>query len=180
MKVNFDRQKVVWVVTEFVTEHSHKLSPGNINQFLRSHRKVKDCDISQVQSLWAVGVTTAQVMDHLVDQAGSYAGVGHTKKDLQNRFDAIQRSSTSHNFDADAIIAYMTAKSQMDPDFFFKYEVAEDETMGNLFWSDSMSRADYRYFGDVLSFDSTYRTNAYRRPLVIFVGVNHHNRTSLF
>ncbi|TXG66554.1 hypothetical protein EZV62_007829 [Acer yangbiense] len=41
-KINFDREKMVWVVTKFVTEHSHKLSPGNHSQFLRSHRNVKD------------------------------------------------------------------------------------------------------------------------------------------
>ncbi|KAK2649212.1 hypothetical protein Ddye_016701 [Dipteronia dyeriana] len=111
---------MVWVVTEFVTEHSYKLSHGNMNQFLRSHRKVRDCDISLVKSLRSVGVTTSQVMDHLVEQADSYAGVGHTKKDLQNRFDAIQRSSTFHNSDGDAVISYMTAKAQMDPIFFFQ------------------------------------------------------------
>ncbi|KAK2652835.1 hypothetical protein Ddye_012691 [Dipteronia dyeriana] len=101
---------MVWVVTEFVTEHSHKLSHRNMNQFLRLHRKVKDCDISQVKSLQSVGVTS-QVMDHLVDEAGSYTGVGHMKKYLQNCFDAIQRSSTFHNSDTDALISYMTAKA---------------------------------------------------------------------
>ncbi|KAK3222372.1 hypothetical protein Dsin_009397 [Dipteronia sinensis] len=37
MKINFDREKMLWVVTEFVNEHSHKLSPGNHSQFLRCH-----------------------------------------------------------------------------------------------------------------------------------------------
>ncbi|KAK2658934.1 hypothetical protein Ddye_005467 [Dipteronia dyeriana] len=43
-----------------------------------------------------------------------------------------------------------------------------------------MSQCDYRYFGDVMSFDSTYRTNAYNWPLVIFVEVNHHTKMAIF
>ncbi|KAK3229785.1 hypothetical protein Dsin_001666 [Dipteronia sinensis] len=68
----------------------------------------------------------------------------------------------------------------MDPRFFFRYTILEDGSLGNLFWSDAMSRCDYRYFGDVISFDSTYRTNSYHRPLVIFVGVNNHTKTTIF
>ncbi|KAK3188319.1 hypothetical protein Dsin_027880 [Dipteronia sinensis] len=71
MKINFDREKMLWVVTEFVNEHSHKLSPGNHSQFLCCHRNVKDCDIAQVQSLRSVGIKTSQMMDHLLDQSGS-------------------------------------------------------------------------------------------------------------
>ncbi|KAL5779455.1 hypothetical protein ACOSQ2_010192 [Xanthoceras sorbifolium] len=96
-------------------------------------------------------------MDHMVDQSDSYVSVAHTKRDLHNRLESVRR--TSQDFDADAII---------------------DDTLGNLFWTDSMSRNDYLYFGDVLSFNSTYRTNAYRRLLVIFVGVNHNNKTIVF
>ncbi|KAK0571734.1 hypothetical protein LWI29_020768 [Acer saccharum] len=127
-RINLDKDKMLWVVTEFVTEHSHILSPGNHSQFLRCHRNVKDSDLSQVQSLRSVGMKTSQVMDHLVDQAGSYAGVGHTGKDLQNRLDTIRRSATQ-NFDADSIISYMTAKSEMDQRFFFRYTIMEDGSM---------------------------------------------------
>ena len=36
------------------------------------------------------------------------------------------------------------------------------------------------FFGDVLAFDTTYRTNAYKKPLVVLVGVNHHHQTVVF
>ncbi|XP_058209110.1 protein FAR1-RELATED SEQUENCE 5-like [Rhododendron vialii] len=35
-------------------------------------------------------------------------------------------------------------------------------------------------FGDVLIFDATYRSNAYRKPLVILAGVNSHFQTTIF
>ncbi|RVW94149.1 Protein FAR1-related sequence 5 [Vitis vinifera] len=39
---------------------------------------------------------------------------------------------------------------------------------------------DYTCFGDVLAFDTTYMTNAYKKPLVMLVGVNHHHQTVVF
>ena len=39
---------------------------------------------------------------------------------------------------------------------------------------------DYACFGDVLAFDITYRTNAYKKPLVVLVGVNHHHQIVVF
>ncbi|CAN0907348.1 Protein FAR1-RELATED SEQUENCE 7 [Linum grandiflorum] len=35
---------------------------------------------------------------------------------------------------------------------------------------------DYHYFGDSISFDTTYRTNDMFRPLGLFVGFNHHRK----
>ena len=39
---------------------------------------------------------------------------------------------------------------------------------------------DYACFGDVLKFDTTYRRNAYKKPLVVLVSVNHHHQTLVF
>ncbi|TXG57187.1 hypothetical protein EZV62_018500 [Acer yangbiense] len=91
MKIKIDQNSMMWVVREFVIEHTHNLSPPNHIQFLRSHRTIKDLEITQLQSWRTVGVKTAQVMDHIVEQSGSYSNVGHTKKDLQNRLDSVRR-----------------------------------------------------------------------------------------
>ncbi|KAK3219165.1 hypothetical protein Dsin_013135 [Dipteronia sinensis] len=46
-KVHFERNNVVWVVKEFVTQHTHNLVPPNHIHFLRSHRNVQDSEIAQ-------------------------------------------------------------------------------------------------------------------------------------
>ncbi|KAL5840025.1 hypothetical protein ACOSQ4_012633 [Xanthoceras sorbifolium] len=140
---------------------------------------MRESDMSVVHSLKLVGVKTSQVMDHMVDMASGYASVSHMKKDLQNIIDVERRKLFSES-DADAIIDYLTAKSEADTEYFYDYQLNEDGSLGNLFWADSMSRTDYRIFDDVLCFDTTYKTNAYKRPLVIFVGVNHHSKTTIF
>ncbi|KAK2648174.1 hypothetical protein Ddye_015663 [Dipteronia dyeriana] len=155
MKINFDREKMLSVVTEFGNDHCHKLLSGNHNQFLRSHRHVDDCDIVQVQSLRSIGMKTSQVMDHLLDQSKSYAVVGHNRKDLQNRLDTLCRSA-SCNSDADSIIPYMTAKSEMDPGFFFRYSILEDGSM--VIFVDVNNHTKATVFGFGLLVDETINT----------------------
>ncbi|KAJ3693401.1 hypothetical protein LUZ60_008881 [Juncus effusus] len=55
-----------------------------------------------------------------------------------------------------------------------------DGRLRNVFWSDGRSRASYKYFGDVVTFDTTYLTNTYEMPFASFVGVNHHGQSVLF
>ncbi|BBH08825.1 hypothetical protein Prudu_021131 [Prunus dulcis] len=55
--------------------------------------------------------------------------------------------------------------------------VDEENRLGNLFWRDSTSLLDYIAYGDVLIFDSTYKTNVYDKPLVLFVGSNNYRST---
>ncbi|XP_060211749.1 protein FAR1-RELATED SEQUENCE 5-like [Lycium barbarum] len=52
--------------------------------------------------------------------------------------------------------------------------------MANFFWRDGRSRIDYEIFGDVVSFDTTYRTNKYRMICAPFIGINHHWQNIIF
>ena len=49
------------------------------------------------------------------------------------------------------------------PHFFFQYTVDEESRLANLFWTDSQSHLDYACFGDVVAFDTTYKTNVYQK-----------------
>lgn len=41
-------------------------------------------------------------------------------------------------------------------------------------------QADYADFGDAMSFDTTYKTNIYDKPLAMFVGCDNHLHNTLF
>ena len=56
-----------------------------------------------------------------------------------------------------------------------KTETDEDGRLQCLFWSDSTLCLDYAYFGDVVTFNSTYKTNKYNLPFVLLVGVRFKN-----
>ncbi|XP_061352111.1 protein FAR1-RELATED SEQUENCE 5-like [Gastrolobium bilobum] len=56
----------------------------------------------------------------------------------------------------------------------------EDDRMESFFWIDARSRQVYELFGDVITFDTTYRTNKYSMPFGPFVGINNHLQSILF
>lgn len=114
-----------------------------------------------------------------VNQAGGYDNVGFTLEDLYNSLDAKRRSMILET-DSESALAYLKGKGDMDPNFYCKYTVDEENRLANLFWADSVARLDYHYFGDVLAFDSMYKTNEYGKPLVMLVGVNNHYATCFF
>ncbi|XP_028061786.1 protein FAR1-RELATED SEQUENCE 5-like [Camellia sinensis] len=117
-------------------------------------------------------------MDLLVQQSGSFANVGFIHKDLHNYIQA-ERKVEMKDGDAECALAYLRAKADADPYFFYKYDKDQENRLDKLFWADSRSRLDYAAFGDVLVFDTTYKTNAYNKPFVIFAGVNNHFETTI-
>ncbi|RYR57535.1 hypothetical protein Ahy_A05g023244 isoform E [Arachis hypogaea] len=51
---------------------------------------------------------------------------------------------------------------EKNQNFFFELELEEDQSIKLAFWADARSIAAFEYFGDVISFDTTYNTNRLR------------------
>nr|XP_011468393.1 PREDICTED: protein FAR1-RELATED SEQUENCE 5-like [Fragaria vesca subsp. vesca] len=72
-------------------------------------------------------------------------------------------------------------KQQLEnPSFFHAIQLDSEEQITNVFWADAKMILDYGQFGDVVSFDTTYRTNKDNCPLGVFVGFNHHREVIIF
>ncbi|KAE8688994.1 hypothetical protein F3Y22_tig00110945pilonHSYRG00100 [Hibiscus syriacus] len=97
-------------------------------------------------------------------------------------YNALQRGKAKEIIygDVNALIAYFDYKKHDDPGFFMIYSVDESGALYNLIWLDSTSRSNYTCFGDVITFDATYKDNLYDRPIMPIVGVNHHHNTIVF
>ena len=48
---------------------------------------------------------------------------------------------------------------------------------GMFFWIDGRSRAAYKSFHDVITFDTTYLTNKYDISFAPFIGINHYGES---
>ncbi|ESQ47733.1 hypothetical protein EUTSA_v10022007mg, partial [Eutrema salsugineum] len=89
----------------------------------------------------------------------------------------------NHNHDlgdAGAVLEYFQRKKEDNSSFFYSMQLDEDDMITNIFWADDRSISDYNLFGDVVCFDTTYKTNEYDRPFAPFIGVNHHKQTVVF
>ena len=67
-----------------------------------------------------------------------------------------------------------------DPGFLYSVDTDDESGIKTLMWTNSRSRMQYEHFGDVVSFDTTFKTNLYDMPFGLFVGVNNHFQTVLF
>ncbi|KAL6178910.1 hypothetical protein ACLB2K_050427 [Fragaria x ananassa] len=74
----------------------------------------------------------------------------------------------------------MRGLAAKDPHFIYRFTIDPEDRLVDIFWRDGHSYVDYQCYGDVVIFDSTYKTNAYNQPLVLFVGTNNHRGSIVF
>ncbi|KAH7666144.1 FHY3/FAR1 family protein [Dioscorea alata] len=67
-----------------------------------------------------------------------------------------------------------------DPLFVYDMQLDDEGMITNIFWADGKGRADYEVFGDVVTFDTTFRTNKYDRPFAPLLRINNHGQTIVF
>ncbi|KAL9686861.1 hypothetical protein QQ045_031254 [Rhodiola kirilowii] len=79
--------------------------------------------------------------------------------------------------DAQRIVDSLMNKKNTCHGYSFEYYVDEHGSLSRLFWADYIARGDCIIFGDVVSFDATYRTNKYNLVFVPFIGVDNHHRS---
>ncbi|ESR41773.1 hypothetical protein CICLE_v10013892mg, partial [Citrus x clementina] len=158
LRILFDEKKGAWISTILTAYHNHNLTLPHHVHYIRAHRKIHE---------------------YMVQCSGGYSEVGYMRRDVENVV-ASQKRKQLQDFDSESCIAYLNGKKSSDPSFYFEYTIDDEHRLGDIFWCDGGCRADYAIFGDVIAFDTTYRTNAYLKPLVVIVGINHHYKTTIF
>ncbi|RYQ79722.1 hypothetical protein Ahy_Scaffold1g106590 isoform K [Arachis hypogaea] len=179
LKIFYDVQRSVWKVRTIFDEHNHELAPAMFSHLLPSHRSMSNGDKAQVDSMKQFGIPTAKIMAYMAGQSGGYGMLRFTKRDLYNYIHG-QRLARISDGDAVATISYLEGKANADMTTVARYTRTADDRLGSLFWVDGEMMSDYQLFGDVMAFDSTYRSNKYKKPLVVFSGSNHHKQTTIF
>ncbi|KAL7105840.1 hypothetical protein ACP275_07G070800 [Erythranthe tilingii] len=160
-RVAHDRFSGHYSVTKFERQHNHDL---------RGYKKryISMPDKCMLNLITDAGFRPCQAMDLLEQLAGGVGKMSFTRKDGYNWLNSM-RLKRIEGGDVNTIVS-----------FFYKYTVNDQGALSKLFWCDGASRAEYEIFGDVLIFDSTYKTNKYFYPLVIFSGTNNHGSTFIF
>ncbi|GJW25234.1 protein FAR1-related sequence 5 [Tanacetum coccineum] len=77
--------------------------------------------------------------------------------------------------DAQMLIHKMENRKKHVSDFLFDYLV-ENAELTAIFWADEVSKYNYREFGDVVSFDATFKTNKYKMVFVPFTAIDNHRK----
>jgi len=144
-----------------------------------SRRKIPKETQKEISRMQEVGIAPHFIMRNLAKQAGSYQNLGFLKQDVNNYVKKLRRDALEYG-DAEFVLAYLEGKKSVDPSFFMRYTKDEDGSLGNLFWYDRESRIEYKTFRHVLVLGTAYKYNAYNKPLIVLVGVNHNHKTIPF
>lgn len=167
-----------WVVSGFVKEHNHELVPPDQVHCLRSHRQISGPAKTLIDTLQAAGMGPRRIMSALIKEYGGISKVGFTEVDCRNYMRNNRQRSLEGDFQL--LLDYLKQMQAENPNFFYAVQGDEDQSTGNVFWADPKARTNYTYFGDTVTFDTTYRSNRYRLPFAPFTGVNHHGQPVLF
>ncbi|KAJ1408298.1 Zinc finger, PMZ-type [Sesbania bispinosa] len=141
------------------------------------YRRMSDSDVVQMNNMIKVGIRPPNIFNTFANQSGGYEKIGFRKKDMYNKISEQRRSLCS---DAKGALEYLGLLRLSDSMMYFEHTVDGQGRLQHVFWSDGYSQVDYSIFGEVLAFDATYGKNKYFMPLVVFSGVNNHNRSTIF
>ncbi|XP_056685511.1 protein FAR1-RELATED SEQUENCE 5-like [Spinacia oleracea] len=126
--------------------------------------------------------TSQQVMvaDHCIEEeTGGEDCVGHMMIDHLNYCYKLKMKQIDGK-DSQTLVNKLYNLQPIDPEFFFRVRLNDEGKVECLFWRDSLMREDYKIYGDVLVFDTTFRTNKYNLICAPFLGINNHWKNTMF
>ncbi|GAB4838694.1 Protein FAR1-RELATED SEQUENCE 9 [Ancistrocladus abbreviatus] len=78
------------------------------------------------------------------------------------------------------VLDYLKRMQAENSNFYYAIQGDNEHSAANVFWADAASRLNYTYFGDTVTFDTSYRANQCSIPFAAFTGLNHHGEPVLF
>ncbi|KAL8105476.1 hypothetical protein AgCh_029316 [Apium graveolens] len=147
---------------------------------VQRERHVNTATRSLIKTLYGSGVRNCQVMNVIGNIHGGNDKVGFNVQHVRN----VLRDERKKRFEISDAQAGLDLLHMLNEEsgskYFIRTEVDEENRLKCLVWIDPRCIMAYQNFGDVMAFDTTYRTNRYAMPFVPFTGVNHHYQSGIF
>ncbi|WVZ54517.1 hypothetical protein U9M48_005303 [Paspalum notatum var. saurae] len=168
-----------WFISSFVKEHNHELSATDAEKReWNSHRKIDQGTRDFIKYLRENNITLSKVHIIMGSLFGGMDNIPFTRRSLRTVCSQIATEQRAD--DIKKTLEIFRKFRSKDLGFTFSVDMDEDGQIKTLIWINGRSRINYRCFGDVVTFDTTYTTNLYKMPFGLFVGVNNHFQTTFF
>ncbi|XP_059658565.1 protein FAR1-RELATED SEQUENCE 5-like [Cornus florida] len=125
------------------------------------------------------GIAARNSYELMARQAGCKESVGYIKQDQQNYIRTCRQNELQYGEEA-WLTNYFVTHACDDPSFFYALQLDAEQMITNIFWADPKMITDYGHFGNVVTFDTTYKLVHSNRPFALFLGVNQHRETAVF
>ena len=149
-----------FVIMSFVEEHNHSFAYGPARMFLRCNRNLSVTHQNFIMDCARANIGATRAHSLMKEMTGSYDNVGATIADFKNFARDVKVRIGDH--DADMILdKFSVLKKATENSFYYDYKVNRKGRLTGLFWTDAIGQANFDVFGDIISFDPTFRTNKY-------------------
>ncbi|XP_061993616.1 protein FAR1-RELATED SEQUENCE 5-like [Rosa rugosa] len=167
-----------FVVNIFDEAHTHPMTSPKRLHLLKSNRRLTKAQRSLWEQLSMVNIPTHQQFDILGVQAGGFQYIGCTQQDLYNLKRDKRKETKGH--DGEMLHDYFLLEQEKNSGFFVTIKADVENRITHCFWDDAISRQSYKFYGDVIIFDTTYQTNRYSLIFAPLMGINNHGQTIVF
>nr|XP_048323797.1 protein FAR1-RELATED SEQUENCE 5-like [Ziziphus jujuba var. spinosa] len=178
MKINLDPTGK-YRITDFIAQHTHVTSTPSKSHLHRSQRKLTFVQTAEIDVADRSGIAHKASLELMAKRVGRYENLGFIHDDFKNYLKT-KRTIQLKVGETGGVLEYLQSMQLEDPYFFYAIQADQDDLIINIFPADAKMMIAYSDFGDVVSFDTTYRKNQSGRPFAMFLGVNHHKQTTIF
>ena len=179
MTITLDRGEGNYEVTDVVLEHNHLLHLPQTRHLMASQRKISELQAFEIETADDSGIRPKAAHELAIRQVGGPFNLSYTCRDCKNYLQSKRQRELAFG-QAGSMLKYFHDKISENPSFQYALQVDCDEHITNIFWADAKMTLDYAYFGDVVTFDTTFGTNKEYRSFVVFLGINHFRETTIF
>ncbi|XP_015900729.3 putative protein FAR1-RELATED SEQUENCE 10 [Ziziphus jujuba] len=178
-----------WYVSQFSNVHNHELLEDDQVRLLPAYRKIQEADQERILLLSKAGFPVNRIVKVLELEKGVQPGhLPFIEKDVRNFVRTCKKTvqendallSEKRENDTLEFLETCKAMAERDPDFIYDYTTDENEKVENIAWSYGNSVRAFTVFGDVVSFDTTYRSITYGLLLGVWFGIDSHGKAILF
>ncbi|OQU86059.1 hypothetical protein SORBI_3003G007000 [Sorghum bicolor] len=167
-----------WVISRVETKHNHPLSATyGENKQWPSHSEIDPMTKDFVQKLRENNIPIGRVCS-ILGVHGCQAVQPIRREAVRSLCARLAQENIKDDIGKTVKLLQEMKRSDVGMDITFA--VDDDGKITSLLWCTGKNRSDYAKFGDVVTFDTTYRTNLYNLPFGLFVGVNNHFQSIVF
>ncbi|KAL3850955.1 hypothetical protein ACJIZ3_012837 [Penstemon smallii] len=178
-----------WFVVQFSNVHNHELLEDDQVRLLPAYRKIREADQERILLLSKAGFPIHRIVKVLELERGIQGEqLSFLERDvrnfIQNRKKTVEENDAlltdKREHDTMDLVEACRANKEADPYFLYDVTVDENDKVENIAWSFGDSVHAYDMFGDVVYFDSTYRSMTYGMIFGAWFGIDNNGKILLF
>ncbi|KAF7139940.1 hypothetical protein RHSIM_Rhsim06G0176200 [Rhododendron simsii] len=174
-----------WYISQFSNVHNHELLEDDQVRLLPAYRKIQEADQECILLLSKAGFPVNRIVKVLEIERGVQPGqLPFIEKDVRNFIRTCKKTVQENDVlltekrenDLLELLEACKDKAERDEGFVFNFTTDEHGKVENIAWSYGDAVRVFAVFGDVVTFDTNYRSITYNLLLGVWFGIDNHGK----